>query len=72
MSVGFVLFWSFYWKNVIVIIQQYQLRSHLNHLEIEEIEIINPPTREVVISYLKDKYLTGPMQAFIEALSYLF
>jgi DNA-binding transcriptional LysR family regulator len=59
-------------KDVGVIIQPHQLKSNLNHLEIEEIEIINPPTREVVISYLKDKYLTGPMLAFIEALSYLF
>ncbi|MFC6346567.1 LysR family transcriptional regulator [Vagococcus carniphilus] len=59
-------------KEVGVIIQPHQLKSNLEHLEIEGIEIVDPPTREVVISYLKDKYLTEPMLAFIDELSYLF
>ncbi|SLM87160.1 hypothetical protein FM121_13760 [Vagococcus fluvialis bH819] len=36
------------------------------------IEIIDSPTREVVIIYLKDRYLAGAMLAFIDKLSYLF
>lgn len=59
-------------KNVGVTIQPQQLKGELMRQSIQGIEIKHPPTREVVISHLKDKYLTQRMLEFMKDLSYLF
>lgn len=59
-------------RGVGVTIQPHQLKESLSNQNVTSIEIIDPPTREVVIIYLKDRYLTGAMLAFIDKLSYLF
>ena len=59
-------------KGIGMTIQPQQLKNEIIHQNIVALEIEQPPTREVVITYMKNKYLTKSMADFMERLSFLF
>ncbi|MFW8052772.1 LysR family transcriptional regulator [Vagococcus fluvialis] len=59
-------------KGIGMTIQPQQLKNEIIHQNIVALEIEQPPTREVVITYMKNKYLTKAMADFMERLSFLF
>ena len=59
-------------KGIGMTIQPQQLKNEIIHQNIVALEIEHPPIREVVITYMKNKYLTKAMVDFMERLSFLF
>ena len=59
-------------KGIGMTIQPQQLKNEIIHQNIVALEIEQPPTREVVITHMKNKYLTKAMADFMERLSFLF